>query len=52
MTTAEKYPNFAKLTALLNQQKNPRRTLNTLVSVMTLRKEENGEDTPESPRRG
>lgn len=34
MTTAERYPNFAKLTALLNQQKHPRRTLWYLVTLM------------------
>ena len=34
MTTAERYPNLAKLTALLNQQKHPRRTLRTLVALV------------------
>lgn len=33
MTTAERYPNFARLTALLNQQKHPRRTLHSLISL-------------------
>lgn len=34
MTTEEKYPNFARLTALLNQQKHPRRTLRVLVDLV------------------
>ncbi len=34
MTTEERYPNFAKLTALLNQQKHPRRTLRVLISIL------------------
>ena len=34
MTTAERYPNFAKLTTLLNQQKHPRRTLRALVALV------------------
>ena len=34
MTTAERYPNFAKLTVLLNQEKHPRRTLRVLVSLV------------------
>lgn len=33
MTTEERYPNFARLTALLNQQEHPRRMLNALVSL-------------------
>ncbi len=36
MTTAERYPNFARLTALLNQQKHPRQTLNTIVNFLVL----------------
>ena len=34
MTYEEKYPNIAKLTALLNQQKHPRRTLRVLISIL------------------
>ena len=34
MPTAERYPNFARLTALLNQQKHPRRTLRALISIL------------------
>ena len=34
MTTEERYPNFARLTALLNQEKHPRRMLRTLVAVV------------------
>lgn len=34
MTYEEKYPNIAKLTALLNQQKRPRRTLRALISIL------------------
>lgn len=34
MTLEERYPNFARLTALLNQQKHPRRMLCALVTVM------------------
>lgn len=34
MTTAERYPNFARLTALLNQQEHPRRTLRVLISIL------------------
>lgn len=34
MTTAERYPNIAKLTALLNQEKQPRRTLRALISIL------------------
>ncbi|CUN58876.1 hypothetical protein [Flavonifractor plautii] len=30
MTSEEKYPNFARLTALLNQQKCPRKTLDSM----------------------
>ena len=30
----ERYPNFAKLTALLNQEKHPRRALNELVNLL------------------
>ena len=36
MTTEERYPNFARLTALLNQQKHPRQTLNALVNFLVL----------------
>ena len=32
--TEEKHPNIAKLTALLNQQKHPRRMLRALVAVV------------------
>lgn len=32
--TEEEYPNIAKLTALLNQQKHPRRTLRALISIL------------------
>lgn len=34
MTTAERYPNFARLTALLNQEEQPRRTLRRLVALV------------------
>ena len=34
MTTAERYPNFARLTALLNRQESPRRTLHALISIL------------------
>lgn len=34
--TEEEYPNIAKLTALLNQQKHPRKTLNALVNLLAL----------------
>ena len=36
MTTEERYPNLAKLTALLNQEKQPRQTLNALVNLLVL----------------
>lgn len=39
MIAAEGHPNFARLTALLNQQRSPRKTLNMILSVMS-RKEE------------
>lgn len=42
MTTAEKYPNLARLTALLNQQDNPRRMLRTLVFLMGREQPEGG----------
>lgn len=34
MTTEERFPNFAKLTALLNQQEHPRRTLHAVLSIL------------------
>lgn len=34
--TEEEYPNIAKLTALLNQQKHPRKTLNAMVNFLVL----------------
>lgn len=34
MTTAERYPNFAMLTALLNQEKQPRRTFRAFISIL------------------
>jgi hypothetical protein len=34
MTMEERFPNFAKLTALLNQQKHPRQTLRTVLSIL------------------
>lgn len=46
MTTEEKYPNFAKLTALLNQQKHPRRTLMALVALMAVRPEDKAQAVP------
>lgn len=48
MTTEERYPNFARLTALLNQQKHPRQTLRRLVDLIGDRKEANSM-TRESP---
>lgn len=39
MIASEEHPNFARLTALLNQQRSPRKTLNTILSVIS-RKEE------------
>ena len=36
MTYEEKYPNIAKLTALLNQQEHPRQTLNAMVNFLVL----------------
>ena len=41
MTTAEKYPNFARLTALLNQQGHPRQTLEMVIALANL---ETGEE--------
>lgn len=43
MTIKEKYPNFARLTALLNQRKRPRETLESLVACLFRRKSEWGE---------
>lgn len=43
MTSEEKYPNFARLTALLNQQKCPRKTLDSVVAGLSGRKSEGGE---------
>lgn len=43
MTIKEKYPNFARLTALLNQQKRPRRALDSVVACLSGRKSEGGE---------
>lgn len=34
MTDAERYPNFAKLTALLNQQEHPRKALNIMLALL------------------
>ena len=34
MTTEERYPNLAKLTALLNQEKQPRRALRAVLSIL------------------
>ena len=36
MTTAERFPNFARLTALLNQQEHPRRILHILISLASV----------------
>lgn len=36
MTTEERYPNFAKLTALLNQQEHPRQTLEMVIALAKL----------------
>lgn len=38
----EKYPNFAQLTALLNQRKRPRKTLDSVVACLSGRKLEGG----------
>ena len=35
MSIEERYPNFARLTALLNQQKHPRETLNSVVACLS-----------------
>ena len=43
MTIEEKYPNFALLTALLNQQKHPQRTLDFLIAWLSGGKLEGGE---------
>lgn len=43
MTIEEKYPNFALLTALLNQQKHPRKTLDFVVVYLSGRKLGGGE---------
>ena len=45
MTYEEKYPNFAKLTALLNQQEHPRQTLNALVNFPGAHRLEGGRDS-------
>ena len=42
MTKAERYPNLARLTALLNQQKHPRRTFRTLVDLLGRKEQEGG----------
>ena len=34
MTIEEKYPNFAQLTALLNQRKRPRKTLDSVIACL------------------
>ena len=36
MTTEERYPNFANLTALLNQQEHPRQTLEMVIALAKL----------------
>lgn len=43
MTIEEKYPNFAQLTALLNQRKRPRKTLDSVCACLLVRKSEGGE---------
>lgn len=42
MTIEEKYPNFAQLTALLNQRKRPRKTLDSVIACLLVRKSEGG----------
>ena len=39
MIDAEKYPNFAKLTALLNQQEHPRQALNMMLPLLASKPE-------------
>ena len=43
MTIEEKYPNFAQLTALLNRRKRPRKTLDSVIACLLVRKSEGGE---------
>ncbi len=43
MTIEEKYHNFARLTALLNQRKRPRKMLDSVVACLLERKSEVGE---------
>lgn len=43
MTIEEKYPNFAQLTALLNHRKRPRKTLDSVIACLLVRKSEGGE---------
>lgn len=43
MTIEEKYPNFAQLTAPLNQRKRPRKTFDSVVACLLVRKSEGGE---------
>ena len=43
MTIEEKYPNFARLTDLLNKQKHPRKRLDFVVAYLSGRKLEGGE---------
>lgn len=46
MTHTEKeYPNFAKITALLNQEQHPRRMLRALVYLMVMQKGGEQHDT-------
>lgn len=42
MTIEEKYPNFAQLTALLNKRKRPRKTLDSVIACLLVRKSEGG----------
>lgn len=42
MTIEEKYHNFARLTARLNQRKRPRKTLDSVVACLSGRKLEGG----------
>lgn len=39
MTTEERYPNFSKLTAMLNQQAHPRNMLYKLIAIAPLDKD-------------
>ena len=43
MTIEEKYPNFAQLTALLNQRKRPRKTLDSVIACLLVSNSEGGE---------